>query len=112
MAKKLKGPHISTLMWQDAKKDNSYLKFIRSKSMIRVTLSSFQKSVFETHSKYTIDQIIPFDISRIDSDLWNLPFQVRTVDLICFSSLISLKKVHLFIRLVASIKTKVPNYSN
>jgi glycosyltransferase involved in cell wall biosynthesis len=109
MSKKLKVPHISTLMGQDAKKENSYLKFIRSKTMIRVTLSEFQKSVFESNSTYRIDAVIPFGISKLDSDLWSLQPQKRTVDLICVSSLIPLKQVHLFISIVASIKSKLPN---
>jgi glycosyltransferase involved in cell wall biosynthesis len=96
-------------MGQDAKKDNTYLKLIRSKSMSRVTLSEFQKKVFESHSKYKINEIIPFGISDLDGDLWKLKSEERTIDLICVSSLIPLKQVHLFISLVAGIKTKIPD---
>jgi glycosyltransferase involved in cell wall biosynthesis len=109
MAKKLKVPIISTLMGQDAKKDNAYLKFIRSKSIVRVTLSTFQKSVFESNSKFGIDAVIPFGISELDRDLWSLKPSERTIDLICVSSLIPLKQVHLFISLLSGIKTKIPN---
>jgi 1,2-diacylglycerol 3-alpha-glucosyltransferase len=109
MAKKLKVPHVSTLMGQDAKRDNAYLKFIRSKTIIRVALSTFQKSVFESHSNARIAEVIPFGISQLDNDLWSLSPQERTVDLLCVSSLIPLKQVHLFIRLVADIKAKLPH---
>jgi glycosyltransferase involved in cell wall biosynthesis len=109
MAKQIDVPHLSTLMGQDAKKDNTYLKLIRSKSMSRVTLSAFQKKVFESHSKYKINEIIPFGISDLDGDLWQLKPEERSLDLICVSSLIPLKQVHLFISLVAGIKTKIPD---
>jgi len=109
ISKKLTIPHITTLMGQDAKIENSYLKFIRSNNMKRVTLSEFQKTIFESNSNYKIDEIIPFGISELDHDLWNLPPQERSVDLICVSSLIPLKQVNLFINLVADIKVKLPN---
>jgi glycosyltransferase involved in cell wall biosynthesis len=109
MAKQLNLPHLSSFMGQDAKKDNTYLKLIRSNSMSRVTLSAFQKKVFESHSKYKINEIIPFGISDLDGDLWKLKPEERTIDLICVSSLIPLKQVYLFINLVADIKTKFPD---
>lgn len=96
-------PHVATLMGQEAKPSNRYLRFLSLASSQLVCLSEFQKAVFESHSPHPVNAVIPFGISDLDPDLLP-PSKNRTIDLIAVSSLIPLKRMDLFIEAIEEVK--------
>jgi glycosyltransferase involved in cell wall biosynthesis len=96
-------PHLATLMGQDAKASNRYLRFLRLNKIRLVCLSQFQKSVFESHASHTIEAVIPFGISDLDTGMPALS-QNRIVDVIAVSSLIPLKRLDILIECVRKLK--------
>ena len=109
LAKRFSIPHFATFMGQDAKKSNLYNRIINSKRIGKIALSQFQSEVYRTHSNQPIHAVIPFGISKYDSELEKAPSKTTLIDLICVSSLIELKRIDLFIDLVARLKVFFPS---
>ncbi len=106
-SQKYKLPHFCTLMGQDAKKTNNYLRFLHFSHIQLIALSRFQKEVLERHTKAQVEVVIPWGIAT--ADVVNSAKDNRPIDLICVSSYIPLKRVDLFINLVAQLKINFPD---
>lgn len=102
-AQKKNIPHLTTLMGQDALKQNGYAKILPIKKMKLITLSEFhQQTFFQNHKVST--EIIPWGITREDFPESN----EKTIDIIGVGSLIPLKNYQLFIEVIAELNQIQP----
>ena len=100
--KKLK--HLTTLMGQDAKEGNRYAKLLPLPKMNIVSLSEFQRQIFQkNYGKET--PIIPWGISIEEM----CDVSKKTIDILGVGSLISLKRYSDFIEACALIQKSRPN---
>lgn len=99
LAKKINCKHICTLMGQDVKSSNRYLRFLVNKKIIIVALSKNQSNHFLQLTGRKVDEIIHWGI-----DNQNFKNAERDIDLLAVGSLIPLKNYTLFIRLIAELK--------
>jgi len=107
--RKSKGiPHVNTVMGQDAKGSNSYLKYLNvSADTQLVVLSPYQAEILERSIKRTPEMMIPWGI--IPSDFpKEEPSQKRDIDLLGVGSLIPLKNYRLLVKLVKEVKPQYP----
>ena len=104
LAKKFNCDHICTLMGQDVKRSNKYLKLLKNKNIKIVAISKNQSQQYFYLTKINTDAIINWGIDDI-------PFGKgeRDVDLLAIGSLIPLKNYLLFIRLVEKVNHKYPD---
>jgi glycosyltransferase involved in cell wall biosynthesis len=93
-------PHFTWILGQDAKKNNSYVKFIKPKSEELVAMSDFLADTFERNHGIRPGHVIP---NGIDARLFP-PQTERTIDVLGVGSLIKLKQYDLFIELVSLAK--------
>ena len=90
--------HICTLMGQDVKASNKYLKWLKSSSIKFIAISKNQSEEFQNLSTRKPDEIIHWGIDdRSESK------PERDIDLLGVGSLIPLKNYSLFIQLVGEI---------
>lgn len=102
MARFLNIIHLCTMMGQDALKSNKYHYFIPRKKMVLVCLSDFQKKIAQEQLHRSIHAVIPWGVSL--NEFQNVSTsEERTIDLLCVSSLISLKNIHIFIDVVHAL---------
>lgn len=99
VAKKFCCTQICTLMGQDVKSSNRYLKRLINKKIKIIALSENQANQFCTLTKRKVDQIIHWGID--DQPLKNFE---RDIDLVGVGSLIPLKNYSLFIKSIEEIK--------
>lgn len=105
--KKNKLHHIITLMGQDAKPDNKYLRWINLKKCTTVCLSENHKAIFQKTSGIDNSEIIPWGIDPVD-----FPFsknQEREIDIIGVGSFIELKNYLLFVKIIEKLKQSHAN---
>lgn len=95
--------HINTLMGQDAKKGNKYVRLLPLKRIIKVAVSEFQSQVFFYSAGKKTDYIIPWGIEMNDSGN-----QKRTYDIIGVGALIPVKNYQLFIEIISQLKKEFP----
>lgn len=95
----LKVKHINTMMGQDAKKENKFIKILPLKKIIKVAVSDFQSKIFKSSANIEVDAVIPWGIK---------PFLVeekeRNIDIIGVGSLIEVKNFKLFIEVIRELK--------
>ncbi|MEJ2194111.1 MAG: glycosyltransferase, partial [Ignavibacteriaceae bacterium] len=91
-------PHVCTLMGQDVKHSNWYLRILRNKNIKIVALSKNQSDQFNKITNKNIYKIIHWGIN--DQSAKNI---IRDIDLLAVGSLIPLKNYSLFITLVEQI---------
>ena len=99
--------HTITLMGQDAKPDNRYLRWIDLSNCTTVCLSENHKAIFEKTSGISNSKIIPWGINPAE-----FPFTVnqsRTIDIIGVGSFIELKNYMLFVEIIEKLKQKIEN---
>ena len=104
LSKKFNCLHICTLMGQDVKSSNRYLRFLINKKIKIVALSRNQAEQFYNLTNKNVDEIIHWGIE--DQNFENAE---RDIDLLAVGSLIPLKNYSLFIRLIAELKNTMPN---
>lgn len=103
LSKILKISHICTIMGQDAKKVNTYLKVLHLKNIIKVALSENHSNYFKKSTGYQPNYIIPWGIKAI-----KVQETKRPIDIIGVGSLIPLKNYKLFIDIIAKLKEDFP----
>jgi glycosyltransferase involved in cell wall biosynthesis len=104
LSNKFKCKHICTLMGQDVKVSNRYLRFLINKKIEIIALSHNQADQFFQITNRKADGIIHWGI---DDQKFENP--ERDIDLLAVGSLIPLKNYSLFIRLIAELKKTYPN---
>lgn len=104
LSKKFNCKHVCTLMGQDVKRSNKYLRFLKNKNITIVALSKNQSDQFFNFTNRNADEIIHWGID--DIQISNCE---RNVDLLAVGSLIPLKNYSLFIKLVEKITPKNPD---
>lgn len=95
--------HICTIMGQDAKKANTYLKILPLKNIIKVALSEYHYDYFRKSTGLNPNYIIPWGITY-----FKIEESKRPIDIIGVGSLIPLKNYKLFIDIVAKLKEDFP----
>ncbi len=96
--------HICTLMGQDVRSSNYYLKFIDKNKMRIISLSQNQSNEFYKITKRKVDDEIFWGIDNQEYDIDT----IRDIDLLAVGSLIPLKNYSLFIKTVAEIVKEFP----
>ncbi len=96
--------HLVTLMGQDARPTNRYLRILPLKDMYKVGLSQFHVKQFLQSTGFEVDQIIP----------WGLPQPsikqgARPNHLIGIGNLIPLKQFDQFVDLVVALRKDIPD---
>lgn len=95
--------HICTLMGQDVKRKNFYLKLLPLQKMNLICLSTFQKHYLLKNNSLQ-PHIIPWGITKTKF----LPLTQKTIDIIGVGSLIPVKNYDLFIDIVHEIHKTLP----
>lgn len=102
-SKKNNTKHISTLMGQDALKENLYSKILPLKKIHLITLSNFQRNTF--NKNYNVQtEVIPWGIAQENFH----HFPKKTIDIIGVGSLTPLKNYDLFIDVIYQINQSKP----
>jgi len=104
LSKKFNSKHVCTLMGQDVKSSNKYLKPLKNKNITIVALSKNQADQFFNITKNSADEIVEWGIDDI-----TVSSSERDVDLLAVGSLIPLKNYSLLINLVEKVKQKYPD---
>ena len=99
----LKVTHINTLMGQDAKKNNKYLKLLPLKKIIKVSVSEFQSRVFFKSTGEKTNHIINWGIEGKE-----LENHIRIYDVIGVGALIPVKNYKLFVEIISQLKKDFP----
>ena len=104
-ARKYKIKQVITLMGQDMKPPNRFVRFVNQDSATLVSLSNFQPQLMETGIRQP-DEIIPFGLPEREKQ-WvkSVP---KTIDVLGVGSLIHLKNYEQFIRVIALLKKDNP----
>lgn len=104
LAKKFNCNHVCTLMGQDVKSSNKYLRLLKNKKITIVALSKNQSDQFFNLTNKNVDEIIHWGIDDIPVSNCE-----RDVDLLAVGSLITLKNYSFYIKLVEKVKQKYPD---
>lgn len=104
-SKKNQIPHLVTLMGQDARKSNHFLRFFSLRKMNLVGLSPFHARTFKESTGIEIREIIPWGIEAIAS----FPERKRNIDILGVGNLIPLKNFGLFLEVIAVLKEDFPS---
>jgi len=104
LSKKFGCQHICTLMGQDVKPFNIYLKIIKNSKTKFIALSNNQSELFYELTNRKVDEIIHWGI-----DDQKLSYQERDIDLLGVGSLIPLKNYSLFIKTIDEIMKTTPS---
>ena len=103
LSKKFKCEHVCTLMGQDVKFSNRYLRLGKNEKIKIVALSKNQSDQFFKITNRKADDIIHWGI---DEQLFN--HDERDIDLLAVGSLIPIKNYSLYIRLITELKNTHP----
>ena len=98
-------PHFTWVLGQDAKKDNAYVKYIRPRSEELVAMSDFLADAFERNHGVRPAHVIP---NGIDPRWYPKQKTERKIDVLGVGSLIKLKQYDVFIKIIGSVKDKIP----
>jgi 1,2-diacylglycerol 3-alpha-glucosyltransferase len=93
--------HINTMMGQDAKKNNKYLKLLPLKRITKVAVSEFQAGVFKQSASFNVDAIIPWGINS-----FALNNCEREIDILGVGSLIEIKNFDSFIEVIGELRNE------
>ncbi len=98
---------VATVMGQDAKKENKYMKMFRNFKVDIICCSEFAANTLKESHDVSCRQVIPFGVYEkeysFDAD------SKRKIDLIGVGNLGPIKRYDLFVKLVAEIKKKLPD---
>jgi len=95
--------HICTLMGQDVKESNRYLKILKNRNIKLIALSKNQSEQYFNLTKRKVEKIIHWGID--DKQLSN---SKRDIDLLAVGSLIPLKNYSLFVNIVSEAAKTYP----
>jgi glycosyltransferase involved in cell wall biosynthesis len=97
--------HICTLMGQDVRSSNYYLRFINKDKIKIISLSQNQSTEFNRITNRKVDGEIFWGIDEqiFDSN------ETREIDLLAIGSLISLKNYSLYIKVIAEVVKSFPD---
>ena len=104
LSKRFNCTHVCTLMGQDVKHSNKYLRLLKSKKIKIVALSKNQSDLYFNLTNNNADEIIHWGIDDIPVSNCE-----RNIDLLAVGSLITLKNYSLFIKLVEKTRSKIPD---
>ena len=104
LSKKFNCEHICTLMGQDVKTTNRYLRLSKNKRIKIIALSKNQSDQYLQLTGRKVDEIIHWGI-----DDQNFNNTKREIDLLAVGSLIQLKNYSLFIKLIAELRKIHPD---
>jgi glycosyltransferase involved in cell wall biosynthesis len=96
--------HINTMMGQDVKAENKYLKFLPLDSIIKIAVSEFQSEVFYQSTGEKPDYIIPWGIEELSKGNYE-----RKIDIVGVGALIPVKNFKLFVNIIAELKKDFPS---
>lgn len=97
LSKKFNCPHVCTLMGQDVRRSNKYLRFLINKKIKIVALSKNQSDQFFKLTNKKVDETIHWGVDdQQGSDF------IREIDLLAVGSLIPLKNYSLLVKTVES----------
>lgn len=97
--------HACWILGQDAKKENKYVAQMRPSANELLALSDFLQEEFEKNHGIRPAQVIP---PGIDTRDFAAPPEEKDIDILGTGSLIPLKQYDVFIKVVGSIKTRLP----
>lgn len=101
-------PHCVSMIGQDARASNRYLRFLNFNRFKITCLSNFQAKVFEKNTQRKVDKVIPLGLDANDFSNIDLT-QERTIDILGVGNLGPIKNYQLFIKMIARLKNKFPN---
>jgi glycosyltransferase involved in cell wall biosynthesis len=93
--------HINTIMGQDAKQNNKYLKLLPLRRITKAAVSEFQAGVFKQSANCDVDAVIPWGIKS-----FAVKDCERDIDIIGVGSLIEIKNFDAFIDVVRELKNE------
>jgi glycosyltransferase involved in cell wall biosynthesis len=97
---------LATAMGQDVKKENSYLRFLRSFTFDVVTVSLLQKDYLHSNlRKATVVNILPLGI---ETSFFKIPQGVRQIDILGIGGFNENKNYLEFIEIIAAIVSHFP----
>jgi glycosyltransferase involved in cell wall biosynthesis len=99
--------HLVTLMGQDARPENRYLRFLSSAPMTKIGLSLFHAEQFYRTTGTKVDHIIPWGVPESSTS----QAVSKIYDVIGVGSLIPLKQYDYFIDLLVLVKKEIPSFS-
>jgi len=105
LAKKMNIPHLNTLMGQDVRDDNRFLRKSFLATLPEVTLSDRHAALFEKNAGRKPTSIIQWGIEDEKVELTN----ERNIDILAAGSLIELKRYDLLLKTVAELKKDFPS---
>jgi len=97
--------HYCWLLGQDAREGNKYVRYIKPEAAELIALSDSLQAEFEQHYGIRPVHVIP---SGIDVKRLPAATESKTIHILGAGSLIPLKQFDLFVKVVASIKERLP----
>ena len=108
LARKWQIPHRTTLMGQDARASNRYLRRLRPEQVPHlIALSPFHAEEFKRNTGYDIPRLIPWGIDPVEIPA-TLP-SARSIDVIGVGSLIPVKNWDKWLTVIALVKKTLPS---
>lgn len=98
-------PHWITLMGQDVRPSNAYLKLFSVKKLNTIALSNFHNQQLKQTVGCSAKHIIPWGVNQPKPEALKTK---KTIDILGVGNLIALKDYSLFIRLIKQIKENNP----
>ena len=105
-AKRNRLKHFCWIQGQDAKKGNRYVPLTKLSSCELIAISDFTQSDFEKNYGIKPGSVIPAGINRA---VFNVPGQIRSIDILGVGSLIPLKQYSLFVEILSLVKRYKPD---
>lgn len=99
-------PHVASLMGQDAKRSNKYLRYLNFSKLTVTSGSQFASSIFSEVANSKISLNIPFGIENKNGAL--ITNKNRDIDIIGVGSFIPLKNYKLFVNIISELKKDIP----
>lgn len=106
MHKRHQIPAVCTLMGQDARPDNTYLKRLKLDRFTTVALSNNQARTFAQTTGRQPDVLIPWAVNPATLPA---PAAHRSIDVLGAGSFIDLKRYDQFLEVIAQLKSAQPN---
>jgi glycosyltransferase involved in cell wall biosynthesis len=100
--------HFCWILGQDAKKENIYPRKIKPRSTELVALSDFLQDEFEKNHGLRPAHMIP---AGVNLQLIDTVIKEKNIDILGVGSFIPLKRYHLFVQIIAIIKSRLPQLS-
>ena len=99
-------PHIVSIMGQDARSSNKYLRYLKFSKITVTSVSKFAADTFKKSINSKAENIIPFGI---ENNCSIAPGNNRTIDIIGVGSLIPLKNHSLFVEVIDEVVKYFPS---